>query len=170
MRGYFSTYSCFFVFFLFRDENMFIHFVPLICLLSAPCQSLDGCSSSEVTLTLTKELSSITVMHTNILMLLIWWWEYIQELFWISSVKLLSSGIKDPNNANRMFEQHGWPILISIGGENSEKNKKMKKWKGSINKKIFYILGLNVFISILLVSLYVQYNVRRIKNKILGTN
>lgn len=53
MRGYFSIYSCFF-FLFFQNENMLIRFLPLICLLSAPCQSLDGCSSSGVTLTLAK--------------------------------------------------------------------------------------------------------------------
>lgn len=52
------TVAVLFRFFFFQDENIFISFLPLICLLSARCQSPHGCSSSEVTLTLTKELSN----------------------------------------------------------------------------------------------------------------
>lgn len=129
MRSYHSTYNCFvFLFFFLWDENMFISFLPLICLLSARCQSLNGCSSSEVTLTLTWSalLYSDTpayqcpdvvaprceLMYSGCTLNFV--------CFSIESVKLLSSGRKDLNNANRICIQsylHG--ISTNITGDDS---------------------------------------------------
>lgn len=96
MRGYFSTYSCFFVF--SKLKIMFICLLPLICLLSAPCQSLDGCSSSEVTLTFTKRAVLRNTPAYQCPCVFALRWKYIQVvlcwLFYIESVKLISTSRK----------------------------------------------------------------------------
>lgn len=71
MRAYFSTYSCFSFWYFFCGMKIYLKIV--FCFSSICCQSPSGCSSSEVTLTLTKKSRLLlTHLHANGLMLLLW--------------------------------------------------------------------------------------------------